>query len=171
MKAILKSLLLCASLPWLFACGSGIGPPVADDRVADFRLDTLEHDRFYLNQYAGKTVVLVFWATWCRVCKSEMLELQSASRLPQWNDVTVAAVCTDPENLSDARNIVEHLGVTYPVLLDQYARLFKKFKLTALPATMVIDGRQRLRFITAGFDWTVMNQVNAAVAAAGKQVE
>lgn len=146
---------------------------IVGEKVTDFRSETTTHERFYLNQHKGKVVVLVFWATWCRPCKTEMLELLSFVKLPAWQDVFTAAVCTDPENIDHVKSIVKNLGITYPVLLDHEARLFRRFHLEALPATLVIDRQQRLGFFRVGYDRAMMNHLKAKVislkgAAGGK---
>ncbi len=133
------------------------------DTVPNFRLDTLGHERFYLNQHKNKVVVLVFWATWCRPCKTEMVELQTLTKQPGWKNVTVAAVCTDPENTGDAKNIVRQLELTYPILMDHASQLYKKFGLTARPTTLIIDGHQRLSFFRVGYDSNIKAQINSKV--------
>ncbi len=157
-------ILLCGFGLCLTACGSGGGKSNIGAVVQDFRLDTLEHERFYLNQHKGKVVVLVFWATWCRSCKTEMVELQAAFKTPAWKDVVVAAVNTDPENLSDVKSIVQALGIAYPVLLDREARLFDRFGIPALPTTLIIDPEQRLSFFRVGYDRGILTQLETKIA-------
>lgn len=163
MKRIVYFLILAGLLVSLINCGKTNDPPGAGKAVANFRLNTLGHERFYLNQHKGKVVVLVFWATWCRSCKTEMVELQSLKNRPGWRDVTLAAVCTDPENLGDVKSIVKNLKISYPVLLDHGAGLFNKFQLTAYPTTLVLDPHQRLRFIRVGYDPAVMKGIKSKV--------
>jgi len=163
MKPILSFLTCFALVLSLINCGSPDRPPGIGKKTANFQLNTLEHERFYLNQNKGKVVVLVFWATWCRACKTEMAILQDFIALPAWQEVTAAAVCTDPENLGQVKSIVQNLKISYPVLLDPGARLFQKFQLTAYPTTLIIDQRQRLNFIRVGCDPTIMNQIKSKV--------
>jgi peroxiredoxin len=163
MKPILNFLILLGLVLSLIRCGETDGPPGLGEKTANFRLNTLGHERFYLNQYKGNVVVLVFWATWCRSCKTEMVVLQTLTTLPEWKHVTAAAVCTDPENLSDARNIVQNLKITFPVLLDHEARLFEKFQLTAYPTTLIFDQDQQLSFVRVGYDPGIMKQIRSKV--------
>lgn len=163
MKRSIYFLILSGLLLSLVCCGKAEGPPGIGDAAANFHLNTLGHERFYLNQHKSNVVVLVFWATWCRSCKTEMVALQSLANQPGWQDVTVAAVCTDPENLGDVKNIVKNLKISYPVLLDHGARLFKKFNLTAYPTTLILGPGQRLRFVRVGYDPAIMNQVKSKV--------
>lgn len=158
-------------LAWVVILLTGCSKPdkrlSIGEAVANFRLDTITHERFYLNRHKGKVVVLVFWATWCRPCKTEMLELRSFARLPGWQDVIIAAVCTDPENSDQVKSIIKNLEITYPVLLDHESRLFRRFRLDALPTTLVIDRQQRLGFFRVGCDRVMMNQVKTKVISLG----
>lgn len=131
--------------------------------VGNFKLDTLHTDSFSLKQHKGKIVVLMFWATWCRCCKIELVELRDFARQPGWKDVVVALVCIDPENLSQAQNLIKKLHITFPILLDHEARLYRQFQLLALPTTLVIDPRQRLRFLRVGFDSAIMERLETLV--------
>lgn len=166
-KAVFNVLLLL-SLVFLVSglasgCNSSGNTPVSGKKLANFRLDTLDHERFYLNRQEGNVVVLVFWTTWCRVCKTEMVELQAMIRQKDFKNVTIAAVCCDPENLDDVKRIVKHLNISYPVLLDRNASLFKKYQLAAYPTTIIIDRQQRLSYVRTGYDSLVLNQIKAEI--------
>lgn len=131
----------------------------------DFRLDTLSHDRFYLNQYRGKVVVLAFWATWCIPCKAELVELKSLAVLPEFKNVYIAAVCTDPENIDDAKKIIKTLALDYPVLLDKQANVFNKLGMSAVPTTIVIDQTGKISLTRQGYDPAIMQQIKKNIEA------
>jgi peroxiredoxin len=134
-----------------------------ENGVLNFRLDTLGHDRFYLNQHRGKVVVLAFWSTWCTVCKSEMVELKSFAALPEHKDIVVAAVCNDPENIDDAKTIIQALDINYPVLLDKKAHIFNKLKMSAVPTTIVIDQSGKISLTKQGYDANIKQQIKTGV--------
>ena len=134
-----------------------------DNGAIDFRLDTLRHERFYLNQYRGKVVVLTFWSTWCTICKSEMVELKSFVSAPEYKNLVIAAVCNDPENIDDVKTIVQALDINYPVLLDKKANVFKKLKMSAVPTTIVIDQAGKISLTRQGYDANIMKQIKTSV--------
>lgn len=134
-----------------------------DNGAIDFRLDTLRHERFYLNQYRGKVVVLTFWSTWCTVCKSEMVELKSFAAAPEYKNLVIAAVCNDPENIDDVKTIIQALDINYPVLLDKKANVFKKLKMSAVPTTIVIDHAGKISLTRQGYDANIMKQIKTSV--------
>jgi len=125
----------------------------------DFRLDTLGHERFYLNQHRGKVVVLAFWETWCTACKSELVELKSLTAAPEYKGIVVAAVCNDPENIDDVKKITESLAIDYPVLLDKQAKVSKKLAISAVPTTLIIDQSGKISLTRQGYDAGIMRQI------------
>jgi peroxiredoxin len=125
----------------------------------EFRLDTLDHDRFYLNQTRGKPVILFFWATWCKSCKSEMIEIKSLVSKP----AHIVSICIDPENIHDAKQIVKKLGINYPVLLDNGGKIIRKYQFTAVPGTVVINKTGQIRLIRVGFNPLIMKQIRSTI--------
>ena len=162
-KAILKLFLFTCFVILLTGCGKSTGKLRIGEKVADFRLDTIKHERFYLNQYKGKVVVLVFWATWCRPCKTQMLAMRSFAGQPGWQDVVTVFICTDPQNFDQVKSIVKNLEITSPVLMDHEAGLFNRFCLTALPSTLIVDQKQRLVYFKIGYNPVMLNQIETKI--------
>lgn len=135
----------------------------AGDLAKDFRLETLSRDRFYLNQHVDKVVVLTFWTTWCRFCKSQMVELKSFADLPAAEGLVIAAVCADPENIEDVKTVVEELGIKYPVLLDRGARVSQKYQISQFPTTVVIDKGRKIALLRQGYNPAIMQQIKTNV--------
>lgn len=160
MKLLHKIVLVFCLAGLLVGCKKDGDKP---STARDFRLDTLSHDRFYLNQQRGKVVVLAFWATWCRFCKGEMIELKSFADIPGAENLVVAAVCTDPENINNVRKIVKTLGVDYPVLLDRGQKVARSYRISTLPTTIVIDQAGYIRLTSRGYSPAIMRRIKAKV--------
>ena len=147
----------------IVGCGRRRGGLKTGAAAQDFRLDTLAHNRFYLNQHKGKVVVLVFWSTWCRYCKSLMADLQSLSETADNENFVMAAVCTDPENVNEVTTIVGDIGIKYPVLLDRGGKVAHKYKVSGLPMTVVIDREGNISQVWRGYSPSVSNQIHSKV--------
>jgi cytochrome c biogenesis protein CcmG/thiol:disulfide interchange protein DsbE len=150
-------------IPFVTGCRDDKPAVTNQSGAVDFRLDTLGHDRFYLNQYRGKVVVLAFWSTWCTICKSELVEMKSFAKQPQYKNLFVGAVCNDPENIDDVRAIVKSLDLNYPVLLDKKSMVFNQLKMSAVPTTIIIDQNGKVSFVRAGYDSNIMQQIKTAI--------
>ena len=147
--------------PFLYCCGCARReiPPRIGAAAPDFRLETLDKKRFYLNEQRGKVVVLVFWTTTCSVCKGEMVELKELDRDLRSQGAVVAAVCADPEDLDAVRRIAEGLGLGYPVLLDRRGQVSADYGVRVFPTTVVVGPAGRVRLRREGYGPPVARQV------------
>ena len=93
-----------------------------------------------LQQYAGKIVVLNFWATWCEPCREEMPELSQLNNAYKNKNVIVLGVAID--DVGAVGNFVKETKVSYPLFaadMDgmQYATNLGNDK-DVLPFTVII---------------------------------
>ncbi|MHC4645532.1 MAG: TlpA disulfide reductase family protein [Planctomycetota bacterium] len=164
MRILCKTIFVLCLVGLVVGCKGDGGKQTPGTAAGDFRLDTLAHDRFYLNQQKGRVVVLVFWATWCRFCKSELIELKSLGDMWGSRDIVIAALCADPENIDHVKKTVESLGIDYPVLLDRGAKVSRQYKITAFPTTIVIDRAGSISLVREGYNAAIMQQIKNNVA-------
>lgn len=66
-----------------------------------------------LKQYAGKTVVLNFWATWCEPCREEMPELSKLHEEYQNKNLVVLGVAID--DVAAISAFSKETKVSYPL--------------------------------------------------------
>ena len=87
-----------------------------------------------LADFAGKPLVINFWATYCPPCKAEMPLLKTAvpragARLLLINEGESSAV---------ASGFLAQIGVDQPSLLDPNLSVGRQYGLSALPMTIFI---------------------------------
>ncbi len=107
--------------------------------IPDISLTDLDGASFMLQDFAGKIVVVNFWATWCEPCREEMPALQSYSE--SRDDVVVVAV-TDPANAQDMDTIrayVDEYELTFIIGIDEGALLHYAFGVPGLPSTFFVN--------------------------------
>lgn len=93
-----------------------------------------------LKQYAGKIVVLNFWATWCEPCREEMPELSKLHDTYKNKNLVVLGVAID--DVGAVGNFVKETKVSYPLFAAdmqgmQYATNLGNDK-DVLPYTVII---------------------------------
>ncbi len=142
----------------LWAIRAPKGPPLS----YDFRLDTLDHHRFYLHEQRGKGVVLMFWDTQCVVCKQEMAWLRDIHEHHPI-DLSVAAVCTDPENRDTLSRIAETLALPYPILLDPGAAVAQRYGVRVYPTTVILDQEGQQAAVITGYSEIIQRQLTQRI--------
>ena len=111
----------------------------------DFTLTDQFGEEHTLSDYAGQTVLLNFWATWCGPCRSEMPDLQAIYEdygLNQEDLVVLGVAAPNYGGEGSAESIASFLednGYTYPVVMDESASQFYTYGISAFPTTFMID--------------------------------
>jgi thiol-disulfide isomerase/thioredoxin len=116
---------------------------------------TVEH----LTNYAGKVVVLEFWATWCAPCQKQVAALQSyADRYPGWKDkvVLIAASVDESEGLAGTHVRAKGWNKTHNVWTGIEA--IKAYHISRVPTIYLVD--QRGRIAGADFEGAIPEIVN-----------
>lgn len=111
-------------------------PPFTAHRLSDGR-------RVTSADYAGKILVLNFWATWCPPCRRETPDLIAAFRKLGGGDVAFLGVDTT-EVTSVVKTFVSAKGLGYPIALAG-PETYNGFGVAYIPTTVVIDGEGIVR--------------------------
>lgn len=109
-----------------------------------------------LSEFAGRGMVINFWATWCQPCIAEMPSLAALAQVLGPYDIAVLPLSSDRGGAKAVRTWFQTRDVTgLPVLLDPKGAFATAFGATGIPATFVIgrDGLNRAHYLGAA-DWS-----------------
>jgi cytochrome c biogenesis protein CcmG, thiol:disulfide interchange protein DsbE len=126
------------------------GTIIVGDPVPSFSITTFEGQTFNTANYAGKVIVLNFWASWCKPCEQEAKELEEAYQMYRGTNEVIflglAYVDTEPKALA----YLERFGITYPNGPDLATRVSQIFRVRGVPETFIIDRDGNLAYFKAG---------------------
>jgi thiol-disulfide isomerase/thioredoxin len=124
----------------------------------DMSVQALDGEAVAFSGFAGKVLVLNFWATWCAPCVAEMPGLQRLGEATSDLEVTLACVTREPEEV--VRTFLQKRPLDVPIyLLDGDPP--ESFRSRSIPATFILDksGIIALRHFGAAA-WDDPNVVN-----------
>ncbi len=104
----------------------------------DFELRDAKGTVWRLSDLKGKVVFMNFWATWCTTCKAEMPYKESLFEMMQGKPFQMLGMLfkDDPENLEQYYKIQR---VSPPTLIDPDNEIARRYGLTGVPETFIID--------------------------------
>lgn len=124
-------------------------------RLPDFKLQDLRGHQISSAEFAGRVVLVDFWATWCQPCKKEMPGYQKL--LDQYGSRGFAVVGFKFDTMADVEDPVKfarRIGVRYPLAIatDELKQRFGGIE--GLPTTLLYDRKGILRKKIIGFEYT-----------------
>ena len=111
-----------------------------------FSMTLLDGREFHLEEYAGRPVVMNFWASWCPPCRDESPGFERVWR--KYRDTGVLFVGVDIQDAEEeAVRYVEEFGLTFPNGRDLEGKITVEYGVIGLPVTFfigengVVEGR------------------------------
>jgi len=116
----------------------------------DFVLRSATGENLRLSEYRGDVVLINFWATWCGPCRQEMPLLDDLYGRYQRVGFNLLGVNID-EDSRRAMQMVQELGVKFPVLFDENKEVSKLYEVAAMPVTILVDREGIVRHVHHGY--------------------
>ena len=155
-------LILCTGVIFLLPqCSKKKESPA--DLAPDFTLKTLDGQEITLSQLKGRVVLLDFWATWCGPCRESIPHLIELYSHYRGSGFELIGMDVDKGDVETVRRFVKSMDIPYPIIVapDDLAR---SYRVTSIPATILIDKEGNLRERIAGFSDAIAQELTRKVA-------
>jgi thiol-disulfide isomerase/thioredoxin len=94
------------------------------------------------DDYAGRPLVVNFWATWCPPCVEEMPDLQEMHERLGGEVAFLGVNVKDAP--SNAEPFVEELGIGYDLAVDSAGEYYREVEAPGMPTTLLVDPEGRI---------------------------
>jgi len=131
------ALLLCSFVNISCAQKTGVG---VGDQAPDFTLKDANGNSVSLKEVISKNkaTLLVFWASWCSYCFREVPELNRLNDSHKDRGLGIYGVNVG-ESARKVESAIKSKGMTYTILLDQTNKVASQYRVTGIPANILID--------------------------------
>ncbi len=109
------------------------------------------NEKKYIEDFEGKTLLIVFWATWCAPCLQEMVELDALKKDFRKLPLDILPISQDYQGVAIVKefykkNEIRHL----PIYLDYKNEIFREMRMVGLPTCYIVDADGLIKAIITG---------------------
>jgi thiol-disulfide isomerase/thioredoxin len=108
-------------------------------KAPNFTLESAKGKKVSLSDYAGKIVIVDFWATWCPPCRKGIPDLISLQKKYR-NKIAVIGISLDGDNTkADVVPFIKEHGINYTILYATQKVVADYGNIEAIPTSFIID--------------------------------
>ncbi|MEL7311944.1 MAG: TlpA disulfide reductase family protein [Pseudomonadota bacterium] len=134
----------------IIGVGSVFAAGLDGQSAPDFSLQNSAGEQVSLSDLRGDVVMINFWATWCGPCREEMPLLDELHSRYNRVGFSLLGVNID-DDPRRAEEMIESLGVSFPVVFDSTKRVSQQYEVNAMPVTILLDREGVVRYVHHGY--------------------
>ena len=96
---------------------NALPPPKIPDRLPQFSLQDRTGKPTPITAFAGKSLIINFWATWCAPCRSEIPLLEALHAEWAGRDMSVVGIAVDHRDA--VLEFADRFKISYPLLIGE----------------------------------------------------
>ena len=116
-----------------------------NDAAPEFQLQQVNGQTISLADLRGHPAVIIFWTSWCPICKEEAPAFNRLMRRHRASGIRVLGINIQ-ESEKRTREGIKDFGIRYPVALDTDARVARRYQVTATPTVIFVDAYGAIRY-------------------------
>ena len=149
---MISKILLFTVLLFLFSCSSLTNRANLNQRVPSFIGQGLDETSLSFNaDNIRKPTLLIFWASWCKVCKEKTPMLLNLYK--EINPKVEFIGISLDDDVADVINSVKEQNIPYRNLIDIDNTISIRFRIFSIPTIILLDKKGIVRF--RGFNMDV----------------
>jgi thiol-disulfide isomerase/thioredoxin len=151
----------CVCICFAISTLASAAMPVAGDIAPDNLGVTLKDEPVRLKDYAGKAVVISFWASWCPYCLKELPVLYHVQKAAKGRLQVVAINTEDDDTFRKLARAMRTLDIAMSYDPEHKAR--DAFGVNGIPHMVIIGSDGRIVEVFRGYDESSLKPIVAAI--------
>ena len=119
-----------------------------------FRGDSLSGGTVDLGRYKGRTLLVIFWATWCEPCTKELPQIQALYKQYQRAGFEIVGINLDSPG-APIQEYINNYKVTWPQVYEEGgldSRPATDFGIVSLPTMLLVDRTGKVVSVSTAID-------------------
>ena len=129
----------------------------------EVHLELLDGGKFSLSAHKGKVVVLDFWATWCRPCRTALPILEEVQKKYASSELYLLTINQDESDNEVSAFLEDYDLRDLVVAMDPEAKAGKQYQVQGLPHTVIIGPSGTVEKVWVGFSPFLENDLVAEI--------
>ena len=122
--------------------------PWSGKSAPDFTVNDIHGRTHTLNDYQGKNVLVVFWATWCPACVAEIPHLVDLRKMYGQEELVILAVSNESPDV--LKNFAAKKDINYTVVTPAEGLPAPFSNVRSIPTTFFIDPNGKIKLTALG---------------------